>query len=59
MTTGDLNVEEIYSNYRDVKGLQVPFTTELRRDGAAAVHRTLRTFDFNVAVDPGLFEKPR
>jgi hypothetical protein len=56
---GDVNVEEIYSNYRDVKGLQVPFTTELRRDGAPAVQRTLRTFDFNVAVDPGLFEKPR
>jgi len=56
--TGDVSVEEIYSNYRDVKGLKVPFTTEVRRDGAPAVQRTLRTFEFNVPVDPALFNKP-
>ncbi len=56
--TGEVNVEEIYSNYRDVNGLKVPFTTEVRRDGAPAVHRTLRTFEFNVPVDPALFNKP-
>jgi len=55
---GEVNVEEIYSNYRDVKGLKVPFTTEVRRDGAPAVQRTLRTFEFNVPVDPALFNKP-
>src|SRR4029450_2607399 len=56
--SGDVNVEEIYSNYRDVNGLKVPFTTEVRRDGAPAVQRTLRTFEFNVPVDPALFNKP-
>ena len=56
--TGEVNVEEIYSNYRDVKGLKVPFTTEVRRDGASAVQRTLRTFEFNVPVDSALFNKP-
>jgi hypothetical protein len=55
---GEVNVEEIYSNYRDVNGLKVPFTTEVRRDGAPAVQRTLRTFEFNVPVDPALFNKP-
>ncbi|HEU4938137.1 MAG TPA: pitrilysin family protein [Vicinamibacterales bacterium] len=55
---GEVHVEEIYSNYRDVKGLKVPFTTEVRRDGAPAVQRTLRTFEFNVPVDPALFNKP-
>jgi zinc protease len=55
---GDVNVEEIYSNYRDVHGLKVPFTTEVRRDGAPAVQRTLRKFEFNVPVDPALFNKP-
>ncbi len=56
--SGDVNVEEIYSNYRDVNGLKVPFTTEVRRDGAPAVHRTLRTFEFNVSLDPAVFNKP-
>jgi zinc protease len=55
---GEVTVEEIYSDYRDVHGLQVPFTTDVRRDGAPAVHRTLRTFEFNVPVDPALFAKP-
>ena len=56
--TGEANVEEVYSNYRDVNGLKVAFTTEVRRDGAPAVQRTLRTFEFNVPVDPALFNKP-
>ena len=55
---GDVNVEEIYSDYRDVKGLKVAFITDVRRDGAPAVHRTLRTFEFNVPVDSALFTKP-
>jgi hypothetical protein len=56
--TGEVTVEETYSNYRDVNGLKVPFSTEVRRDGAPAVQRTLRTFEFNVPVDPALFNKP-
>ena len=56
--TGDVNVEETYSDYRDVKGLKVAFTTDVRRDGAPALHRTLRTFEFNVPVDSALFNKP-
>jgi zinc protease len=55
---GDVAVEETYSDYRDVKGLKVAFTTDVRRDGAPAVHRTLRTFEFNVPVDSALFTKP-
>ena len=31
---------------------------DVRRDGAPAVHRTLRTFEFNVPVDSALFNKP-
>jgi zinc protease len=55
---GYVAVEETYSDYRDVKGLKVAFTTDVRRDGAPAVHRTLRTFEFNVPVDSALFTKP-
>jgi hypothetical protein len=55
---GDVTVEEIYSDYRDVKGLKVAFVTDVRRDGAPAVRRTLRTVEFNVPVDAALFTKP-
>ena len=55
---GDVNVEEIYSDYRDVNGLKVAFKTELRRAGAPAVNRTVRTFEFNVPIDSALFSKP-
>ena len=54
----EVSVEEIYSDYRDVNGLKVAFTTELRREGAPAVHRTLQTFEFNVPLDASLFSKP-
>jgi hypothetical protein len=55
---GEVNVEEIYSDYRDVNGLKVAFKTELRREGAPAVNRAVRTFEFNVPVDSALFSKP-
>jgi hypothetical protein len=55
---GDVEVEESYSDYRDVRGLKVAFITDVRRDGAPAVHRTVRTFEFNVPVDSALFNKP-
>ena len=55
---GDVSVEEIYSDYRDVNGLKVAFKTELRRAGAPAVNRTVRTFEFNVPADSALFSKP-
>lgn len=55
---GEVNVEETYSDYRDVNGLKVAFKTELRRDGAPSVNRAVRTFEFNVPVDSALFNKP-
>jgi len=55
---GDVAAEEIYSDYREVNGLMVAFKTELRRDGAPAVARTVRTYEFNIPVDPKIFGKP-
>jgi zinc protease len=54
----DSGVEEVYSDYRDVNGLKVAFTTELRREGAPAVRRTVSRFEFNVPLDGSLFSKP-
>jgi hypothetical protein len=55
---GGVTVEETYADYRDVRGLKVAFKTELRREGAPSVNRTVRTFEFNVPVDSALFSKP-
>jgi zinc protease len=54
----EIGVEEVYSDYRDVNGLKVAFTTELRREGAPAVRRTVSKFEFNVPLDQSLFSKP-
>jgi zinc protease len=55
---GSIAVEEEYSDYRDVRGLKVAFRMQLRREGAPAVDRTVRSFDFNVPLDVALFTKP-
>ncbi len=54
----EVSAEEIYSDYRDVNGLKVAFKTELRREGAPAVERTVRKYEFNVPVDSTIFSKP-
>lgn len=54
----DVTTEEIYSDYRDVNGLKVPFKTELRREGGPTVERIVRKYEFNVPVDSTIFSKP-
>jgi hypothetical protein len=53
-----LSAEESYSDYRDVDGLKVAFTTEVRREGAPALSRTLHSYEINVPLDPAIFIKP-
>jgi zinc protease len=50
--------EESYSDYRNVQGLNVAFATEVRREGAPALSRTLRSYEINVPLDSTLFTKP-
>ncbi|MEO8077966.1 MAG: hypothetical protein ABI818_16685, partial [Acidobacteriota bacterium] len=54
----EVGVEEVYSDYRDVRGLKVAFKIQLRRDGAPSIERAVRAFDFNVPLDAALFTKP-
>ncbi len=56
--SGRVRVEESFSDYRDVKGLQVAFEASVRRERAPNVERVLRAFDINVPVDASLFTKP-
>jgi zinc protease len=50
--------EEVYSDYRNVNGIQVAFHTVVRRGGLPPVERDVRKIRFNVALTPGLFVKP-
>ncbi len=54
----EVNAEESYSDYREVRGLRVAFVTDMRREGAPALVRTLRTYEINVPLDSTLFVKP-
>jgi hypothetical protein len=51
-------MEERYSDYRLVDGLQVAFKAEVRLDGKPIAERTLRTFEYNVPLESSLFTKP-
>jgi zinc protease len=51
-------MEETFSDYRSVDGLQVAFAASVTRAGAPFVSRRVKTFEYNVALDPSLFVKP-
>jgi hypothetical protein len=50
--------EEEFSDYRNVDGIQVPFTTVVRRSGQQVLRRVVNSVEFNVPLDPALFTKP-
>jgi zinc protease len=51
-------MEETFSDYRNVAGLQVAFSAVVRRAGTPFLTRRVRTFEYNVPIDPALFTKP-
>ncbi len=51
-------VEERYSDYRSVDGLQVAFTVVMTRNGQPVLNRRVRSFEYNIPLDPSLFTKP-
>jgi hypothetical protein len=51
-------VDERYSDYRSVDGIQIPFHTVVRRVGMTSIERDIKTIKFNVPLAPGIFEKP-
>jgi zinc protease len=52
------SAEEAFTDYRNINGLQVAFNAEVRRPGLAPVVRIVKTFEYNVDLDPALFTKP-
>jgi predicted Zn-dependent peptidase len=53
-----VQVEEVFSDYRPVDGIQVPFHAELRHNGAAILDRVLTSVKINSEIDPAMFQKP-
>jgi zinc protease len=51
-------VEEQYSDYRPVEGVQVAFKAVVKRPGAPLIERTTTGIRFNVPLQSALFVKP-
>jgi len=49
---------ELFSDYRSVDGIQIPFHTVVRRARLTSIERDIKTIKFNVPLTPGLFVKP-
>ena len=55
---GSGTVEELYSDYRSVDGLQVPFTTVVKRPGKPVIERLVKSVRFNIPLQSSLFVRP-
>src|SRR5204863_9284873 len=57
-TGGQALVDEMYSDYRAVNGVQMPFAAE-RRVGPLTIKRKVSDIQINAPIDPSLFARPR
>lgn len=53
-----VDTEERYLSYRAVDGIQVPFDTEVRRNGRVVIRRRVREIAFNSDLPSGTFARP-
>ena len=51
-------LEEVFSDYRDVDGVKVAFKAVFRGAGVPTIERTVRSIRYNVPIDPALFVRP-
>jgi hypothetical protein len=51
-------VEELFSDYKPVDGIQVAFTAKVRHGGQAVLERRVSDIKINAPLDPGLFRRP-
>jgi zinc protease len=54
---GKVTVTESFDDYREVKGIRIPFTAVVRRENAVMLERTLTDVQINVTFPPTLFHK--
>jgi outer membrane lipoprotein-sorting protein len=53
-----LETEEIYSHYREVSGVKIPFKIITNEDGRIVVLAIIKKMKFNLEFEKGLFKKP-
>ena len=51
-------IQERYSDYRDVNGVQVAFQTVVERPGAPLIERDVENIRFNIPLQASLFVRP-
>lgn len=51
-------LEEVFSDYREVSGIKIPFALTTFADGQKFLEGTFTEVQINPAIDPALFEKP-
>jgi hypothetical protein len=51
-------IEEIFSDYRVVDGVQVAYTAAVRRAGQPMLERHVNAITINPSLDPALFKRP-
>jgi zinc protease len=51
-------VEELFSDYKAVNGVQVAFTATVQQAGRAVAERHVADIRFNASLDPSLFKRP-
>jgi len=54
-----MQAEEVFSDYRRVEGIQVPFKAELLHNGRPILSRTLTSVTINGPIDDALFRRPQ
>ena len=54
---GRPTIEEEFSDYRSVEGVEIPFRAT-RRAGGMTVDRTVSSLSLNQPIDPALFSRP-
>ena len=54
-----LQAEEVFSDYRRVESIQVPFKAELLHNGRPILSRTLTSVTLNGPLDDALFRRPQ
>ena len=58
-TGAPVKTEEVFSDYRTVDGVRIPFVAQLLRDGTPALNRMLTRVVLNGRVDATLFARPQ
>ncbi len=51
-------VEELFSDYKPVDGVQIAFRAEIRQAGARVLERRVTSIEINAPLDPELFRRP-